>query len=96
MESYRVRARNTAFDSENRIHDDQTAAARKCFRLIGRSLRGCRNRSDEERCFGRADGCWLGSLREQRHFFFVAHGLPGDEFFGEHVQPAKQRQFEDL
>jgi hypothetical protein len=27
MESYRVRAHNTAPDSENRIHDDQTAAA---------------------------------------------------------------------
>jgi hypothetical protein len=27
MEAYRVRARNTAPDSENRIHDDQTAAA---------------------------------------------------------------------
>jgi len=27
MESYRVRARNTAPDSENRIHDDRTAAA---------------------------------------------------------------------
>jgi hypothetical protein len=27
MEGYRVRARNTAPDSENRIHDDQTAAA---------------------------------------------------------------------
>jgi hypothetical protein len=27
MESYRVRARNTAPDSENRIHDDQTAGA---------------------------------------------------------------------
>jgi acyl dehydratase len=26
MEGYRVRARNTATDSENRIHDDQTAA----------------------------------------------------------------------
>ena len=27
MESYHVRTRNTAPDSENRIHDDQTAAA---------------------------------------------------------------------
>lgn len=27
METYRVRASNTAHDSENRIHDDQTAAA---------------------------------------------------------------------
>ena len=26
METYRVRARNTAPDSENRIHDDRTAA----------------------------------------------------------------------